>query len=77
MKAEIAIPADLWEEDIEAVITNWLTVDGAVVKEGDLIAEIMVEKVQYEIRAPAGGTVTISRKADEIVSKGSVIGTIS
>jgi pyruvate/2-oxoglutarate dehydrogenase complex dihydrolipoamide acyltransferase (E2) component len=47
------------------------------VKEGDLIAEIMAEKAQYEIRAPASGVIAIVKAADEIVAKGDVIGSIS
>lgn len=77
MAIDIAIPTDLWEEDAEAVITSWLASDGAQINEGDLIAEIMVEKIQHEIRAPAGGALSIARGADEIVAKGDVIGAIS
>ena len=74
---DIIIPTDLWEEDEEAVITTWLVSDGATVQEGALIAEIMTAKVQYEINAPASGTVTIKEEADAVVPKGAVIGTIT
>ena len=77
MTTDIAIPSDLWEEDVDAVITNWLASDGAQVSEGDLVAEIMVEKVQHEIRAPASGTLSIARDVDEIVKKRDVIGSVS
>ena len=76
MATDIVIPTDLWEEDEEAVITSWFIGDGATVEEGALIAEIMTAKVQYEIRAPASGTVRIVREADAVVSKGDVIGTV-
>ena len=39
----------------------------------DLLAEIMVEKVQFEIRAPDAGRLTVLRGVDDIVSKGDVI----
>lgn len=74
---DIIIPTNLWEEDEDAVITTWLVSDGATVEEGALIAEIMTAKVQYEINAPASGTITIKEKADAVVPKGGVIGTIS
>lgn len=74
---DIIIPTDLWEEDEDAVITTWLVSDGATVEEGALIAEIMTAKVQYEINAPASGTVTIKEEADAVVPKGAVIGTIT
>ncbi len=76
MAVDIIIPLDLWEEDTEAVITNWLAGDGATVKNGKPLVDIMVEKIQHEIRAPADGVLTISRQADDIVRKGDVIGTI-
>ncbi|WP_171181499.1 biotin/lipoyl-containing protein [Ruegeria sp. HKCCD8929] len=76
MATDIVIPSDLWEEDEETVITGWLADDGASVEEGALIAEIMTAKVQYEIHAPASGTLKITEEADAVVAKGAVIGTI-
>jgi len=73
----ITVPTNLWDEDTDAVITSWLVSDGAQVNEGDLIAEIMVEKIQHEIRSPATGSIKISQPAEAVVSKGSVIGEIS
>ncbi|SFA84623.1 Biotin-requiring enzyme [Poseidonocella pacifica] len=76
MATDIVIPSDLWEEDEECVITSWLVDDDGSVQEGALIAEIMTAKVQYEINAPATGTVKIIEEADAVVAKGAVIGTI-
>ena len=73
----VTIPTDLWEEDTEAVITTWLVGDGGAVSEGQLIAEIMVEKVQHEARAPASGTIKITQPAEAVVAKGAEIGTIT
>lgn len=75
--ASVTIPTDLWEEDTEAVITTWLVSDGAAVSEGQLIAEIMVEKVQHEVRAPASGTIKITQQAEAVVAKGGEIATIA
>ncbi|BBU59414.1 hypothetical protein KU6B_56790 (plasmid) [Mameliella alba] len=77
MAMEIIIPSDLWEGDEESVITAWLADDGAQVKEGALIAEIMTAKVQHEISAPASGTLSIAKDQDTIVAKGDVIGSIA
>ncbi|SNT73939.1 biotin/lipoyl-containing protein [Paracoccus seriniphilus] len=77
MATDIVIPSDLWEEDEECVITSWLVDDGASVAEGALIAEIMTAKVQYEILAPASGTVTITEGVDAVVAKGAVIGSVA
>ncbi len=76
MTTQIIIPGHLWEEDDEAVITSWLTADGATVSKGALLAEIMTAKIQYEIESPSDGTVKILKKVDDIVNKGDVIGTI-
>lgn len=76
MATDIVIPNDLWDEDEQTVLTTWLVSDGATVKEDALIAEIMTAKVQYELYAPASGTIHIKEKADAVVSKGAIIGTI-
>lgn len=76
MATDIVIPEDLWEEDDEAVLTNWLVSDGATVESETLVAEIMTAKVQYEIYAPSSGTVRITEDVDAIVARGAVIGTI-
>jgi len=73
MAADIIIPSDLWEDDSEAVISNWFAGDGARIKAGTLIAEIMVAKVQYEIEAPTDGLLHISKRIDDVVRKGDVI----
>ena len=77
MATDITIPFDLWEEDEECVITGWLVDDGGHVEEGALIAEIMTAKVQYEIHAPATGTLSIKEEADAVVAKGAVIGSVA
>lgn len=77
MATDIIIPSDLWDGDEECVITAWLASDGGNVKEGALIAEIMTAKVQYEIIAPASGTLSIAKAQDEVAAKGDVIGTVT
>lgn len=77
MSTDILIALDLWEEDEEAVITTWLASDGGQVEEGDTLAEVMVQKIQHEIIAPASGTLVIVKDADDTVSKGDLIGRIS
>lgn len=76
MSIEVRIPNTLWEEDTEAVITSWLASDGGSVNEGEMIAELMVQKIQYELEAPASGILKIIKDMDEIVAKGDLIATI-
>ncbi|MFC7051013.1 lipoyl domain-containing protein [Emcibacter nanhaiensis] len=75
--SEIKIDEDLWDEDTEGVITAWLFDDGDSVSAGDVVAEVMVEKIQHEVEAPAGGTLSIKVAAEEAVNKGDVIGELS
>ena len=74
---EIKIADDLWEEDVEGVITAWLFDDGDSVEAGDVVAEVMVEKIQHEVEASAAGTLAIKVAAEEPVNKGDVIGELS
>lgn len=76
MATDVTIPSNLWEEDSEAAITAWLVSDGAQIQCGQLIAEIMVEKVQHEVIAPAAGTIAIVRQVDEVAAKGETIARI-
>jgi pyruvate/2-oxoglutarate dehydrogenase complex dihydrolipoamide acyltransferase (E2) component len=76
MAADVTIPTDLWDEDKEGVITTWLADDGTTVDADALIAEVMVEKIQYEIRAPATGVITLVKRVDDVIAKGDVIARI-
>lgn len=43
---------------------------------GQVIAEIMVQKIQHDILAPASGSLSILKDADEVVAKGDLIGQV-
>lgn len=73
---EIRIPSDLWDGDGEGVVTAWLFDDGARVAQGALVAEVMSDKTQHELEAPATGTLRIRKAVDDVVNKGDVIGTV-
>ncbi|KKD59855.1 biotin attachment protein [Grimontia sp. AD028] len=77
MNMEIKIANDLWEEDEEGVITTWFVSNGGDIEKGEVVAEVMVQKIQYEIFSPATGQVTIIKKPDETVNKGDIIGLVS
>lgn len=74
---EIRVPDDLWEEDIEGVLLSWLLDAGDEVEAGDAVAEIMVEKVQYELMASAAGVLKPLKEIDDPVAKGDVIAELS
>lgn len=77
MTTEVRIPADLWDEDDKTgSIVLWLYADGASVKQGDVIAEVLVEKVTLELEAPASGTLRIRVEPEVVVNKGDVVAVI-
>ena len=67
MRREILMPR-LSDAVEEGVLVTWFVEPGATVTEGDLIAEIQVEKVSAEVRAPAAG-----RVAELLVEPGAVV----
>lgn len=77
MTTEVRIPADLWDEDDKTgSIVLWLYADGATVKQGDVIAEVLVEKVTLELEAPASGTLRIRVEPEVVVNKGDIVAVI-
>ncbi len=74
---DVTVPLDLWDEDDKTgSIVLWLYPDGAQVQQGQLIAEILVEKVTLELEAPASGTLKIKVAPEVVVNKGDVVATI-
>jgi len=77
MTKSITIPVDLWEEDEEAVLTAWLVDNDSEVSIGQLVAEVMVEKISYEINSTCEGIISFTCQEDDVVNKGSVIAEVS
>lgn len=73
---DILIPVGLWSEGDSAVIGSWLYTDGDSVREGNIIAEIMVEKTGHELLAPATGTLRIAVPEEQELVPGQVVGRI-
>lgn len=73
---DITIPDDALEGDQEAVLVSWLHADGTPVKQGDVIAEFMVDKAQLELTAPASGRLRIIAAPESTLTRGQVIGQI-
>jgi pyruvate/2-oxoglutarate dehydrogenase complex dihydrolipoamide acyltransferase (E2) component len=72
----VVIPPDLWEGEAEGAVTAWLFADGDAVREGDLIAEVMVEKTSYDVNAPASGTLQIRIPAEKPFKRGAIVAAI-
>lgn len=76
---DIRIPDDLWDTDDtpEGAIGNWLFTDGETVEEGTTVATVMAGKTEYDIPAPASGTLHVDKDSDVAVTPGDVIGRVA
>jgi pyruvate/2-oxoglutarate dehydrogenase complex dihydrolipoamide acyltransferase (E2) component len=61
------------EPDAEGVLATWFVSDGDQVASGQLLAEVMVEKVSGEVLAPAAGQVRLLVAEDQTAHQGDVI----
>ena len=67
MRQEILMPT-LSEDVEEGVLVAWFVLPGGSVSAGELVAEVQVEKVSEEVRAPADGVL-----AEALVAPGGVV----
>ena len=75
--SDVRIPEDCWDDDSEGAISTWFFDSGDAVEKGDILCEVMNEKVSSEIEAPQGGILTIKTAAETPVRKGEVIASIA
>ena len=76
MSVDIVVPRDMWGETLEGVVVTWVYEDGAMVGEGQPIAEVMVEKAQFEVVAPASGKLKILAAPESVIGRDHAIGRI-
>lgn len=76
MRREVPMPR-LSEEAEEGMLVTWLVEPGAIVREGDLLAEVQVQKVSADVEAPARGRVVeLLLQAGDVVKQGDPIAVI-
>lgn len=61
----------------EGTVATWFVENGATVTEGELIAEVAVDKVDMEINAPSAGILTHLVEEGAIITQQSVIASIT
>ena len=61
------------QPDAEGVLATWFVSDGDQVASGQLLGEVMVEKVSGEVLAPATGRVRLLVAEDQTARQGVVI----
>ncbi len=77
MSTDIKIP-EIGEGVTEATIVAWHKVLGETVQEGELVVEIMTDKVNMEIDSQVNGVLAeILHQADEEVRVGTIIGRLN
>jgi pyruvate/2-oxoglutarate dehydrogenase complex dihydrolipoamide acyltransferase (E2) component len=76
MSVDITAPQDLWGEALEGVVLTWIYQDGSIVEQGQVIGELMVEKAQLELVAPASGRLKILAPAEMVFNRTAVLGVI-
>lgn len=65
------------EPTAEGVLATWFVADGDQVASGQLIAEVMVDKVSAEVTAPAGGRIRLLVSEDQPVRQGEAIAKVT
>ncbi|HET7763165.1 MAG TPA: lipoyl domain-containing protein [Phycicoccus sp.] len=58
------------------VLATWYVRDGEAVGDGQLIAEVQMDKVDMDVTAPAAGTIRLSAAEGDEVAQGTVIAVI-
>ena len=68
----------VWEGDDESLLSQWFFEDGSDVEKGDVLCELMQEKVAVEVEAPVSGKLNIIiSEPDSEIAPGTLIGEIS
>jgi pyruvate/2-oxoglutarate dehydrogenase complex dihydrolipoamide acyltransferase (E2) component len=65
------------EPNAEGVLATWFVSDGDQVASGQLLGEVMVEKVSGEVTAPMSGRVRLLVSEDQAVRQGEVIAQVA
>jgi pyruvate/2-oxoglutarate dehydrogenase complex dihydrolipoamide acyltransferase (E2) component len=76
MKVNVVVP-QLGPNMFEATVVTWLKEVGSSVQKGEALAEVMTDKVNIDVEAPATGTlVEIFAKAGESMEVEGLMGVI-
>lgn len=76
MSEIISFPSMSKDESAEGVVATWFVRSGEQVKAGQVIAEVMVDKVSLDVEAPIAGTVTVLVEEEGTAKQGEAIARI-
>lgn len=74
---EVRFPMLSETADAEGTVATWFAEDGNSVDEGELIAEVAVDKVDAEVTAPNAGVLEHKAAEGEVVTQNAVIAVIT
>lgn len=76
MKTNIIVP-QLGPNMYEATFVTWLKNVGDTVMQGDIVAEVMTDKVNIDVEAPATGILAeLVAEPDQLLLVGGILGVI-
>jgi len=73
---EIRVTSELLGEEVEADMSAWLVSDGAMVEEGEAIAELETSKVVVTIQAPASGVIHQRVQVGDLLEVDAIVATM-
>ena len=76
MSVEVPFPRLSQDPETEGVVSTWFVASGDVVVEGQLIAEVQVDKVANDVASPAAGTITLLVPEEAVVRQSAAIAVI-
>ncbi len=76
MSHVITFPQMSNDPDAEGVIATWFAKTGETVKAGQVIAEVMVDKVSLDVEAPIDGVITCLVEEEGTAKQGQEIARI-
>jgi len=65
-----------WLGEGEGVLSQWFFEDGGAVQEGDVLCEVMQDKVIIEVSAPTSGKLEVLSAEDDELESGQTLGYI-
>lgn len=76
MSHSITFPEMSNDPEAEGVVATWFVQSGESVKTGQVIAEVMVDKVSVDVEAPIDGVVTCLVEEEGVAKQGQEIARI-
>jgi len=77
VSTEIKCPKLSEDPAVSGVVATWFAQEGQTVKQGQVIAEIAVDKVTMDVEAPVDGVITLHVAENDVVGSDQHIATIT